>query len=154
MRSFAPSPTHGIGVDSPRVLRWSAAARDQGLQLHFLQASSERDFDTVFATLPGLRAAGLVVASLLSQSHDDLPDLPPAQPIYYCADLPPNDIQLRHFGPRYIRFRRDLVGRLSDGWQRRQAIQRQDIRRFAEKGNKLAPPHVPPENTPSAMPKA
>jgi hypothetical protein len=97
-------------------------------------------------------AAGALPA-LLSQSHDDPPDLPPAQPIY-CADLPLNDIQLRHFGPRYIRFRRDLVGRLSDGWQRRQAIQCQDIRRAAEKGNKLAPLHVPPENTPSAMPKA
>jgi hypothetical protein len=35
-----------------------------------------------------------------------------------------------------------------------QAIQRQDIRRAAEKGNKLEPLHVPPENTPSAMPKA
>ena len=31
---------------------------------------------------------------------------------------------------------------------------RQDIRRAAEKGNKLEPLHVPPENTPSAMPKA
>ena len=38
-------------------------ARDRGLQLHILQARSERDFDTVFATLPQLRAAGLVVAS-------------------------------------------------------------------------------------------
>jgi ABC-type uncharacterized transport system substrate-binding protein len=38
-------------------------ARDLGLQLHILQASSERDFDTVFAALPQLRAAGLVVAS-------------------------------------------------------------------------------------------
>ena len=38
-------------------------ARDLGLQLHILQASSERDFDTVFATWPQLRAAGLVFAS-------------------------------------------------------------------------------------------
>jgi putative tryptophan/tyrosine transport system substrate-binding protein len=38
-------------------------ARDLGLQLHTLQASSERDFDNVFAALPQLRAAGLVFAS-------------------------------------------------------------------------------------------
>jgi putative tryptophan/tyrosine transport system substrate-binding protein len=38
-------------------------ARDRGLQLHILHASSERDFDSAFATLPQLRAAGLVIAS-------------------------------------------------------------------------------------------
>ena len=38
-------------------------ARDLGLQLRILQAGSERDFDTVFATWPQLRAAGLVFAS-------------------------------------------------------------------------------------------
>src|SRR5262245_50022889 len=38
-------------------------ARDRGLQLHFLQASNERDFDTVFEILPELGAAGLVFAS-------------------------------------------------------------------------------------------
>ena len=38
-------------------------ARDLGLQLHILQAGSERDFDSVFATWPQLRAAGLVFAS-------------------------------------------------------------------------------------------
>jgi putative tryptophan/tyrosine transport system substrate-binding protein len=40
-----------------------AAARAFGLQLHVLQASTERDFDAVFATLLQLRAGGLVVAS-------------------------------------------------------------------------------------------
>jgi putative ABC transport system substrate-binding protein len=40
-----------------------AAANTLGLQLHVLHASTERDFDTVFATLLRLRAGGLVVAS-------------------------------------------------------------------------------------------
>jgi putative ABC transport system substrate-binding protein len=38
-----------------------AAARALGLQLHVLHASTERDFDTVFATLVQLRAGGLVI---------------------------------------------------------------------------------------------
>jgi ABC-type uncharacterized transport system substrate-binding protein len=37
------------------------AARTLGLQLHVLHASTERDFDTVFATLVQLRAGGLVI---------------------------------------------------------------------------------------------
>jgi len=40
-----------------------ALARARGLQLEVLQASSERDFDGVFATLSQLRTAGLVFAS-------------------------------------------------------------------------------------------
>jgi ABC-type uncharacterized transport system substrate-binding protein len=40
-----------------------AAARTLGLQLHVLHASTERDFDTVFATLVQLRARGLVIGS-------------------------------------------------------------------------------------------
>jgi ABC-type uncharacterized transport system substrate-binding protein len=38
-----------------------AAAQDLGLQIHVLQASTERDFETVFATLLQVRAGGLVV---------------------------------------------------------------------------------------------
>src|ERR1022692_2519007 len=38
-----------------------AAARSLGLQLHVLQASTERDFDKVFATLVQLRAGGLAI---------------------------------------------------------------------------------------------
>jgi putative ABC transport system substrate-binding protein len=39
------------------------AARALGLKLHVLQASTERDFDTVFATLLQLGAGGLVVGN-------------------------------------------------------------------------------------------
>jgi ABC-type uncharacterized transport system substrate-binding protein len=39
------------------------AARTLGLQLHALHASTERDFDTVFATLLQLRASALMIAS-------------------------------------------------------------------------------------------
>jgi len=38
-----------------------AAARILGVQLHVLQASTERDFDSVFATLAQLRARALVI---------------------------------------------------------------------------------------------
>jgi putative tryptophan/tyrosine transport system substrate-binding protein len=40
-----------------------AAARTLGLKLHVLHASSERDFDTVFASLVQLRAGGLVIGT-------------------------------------------------------------------------------------------
>jgi putative tryptophan/tyrosine transport system substrate-binding protein len=39
------------------------AARTLGLQLHLLQASSEREIDTAFATLDQLRAGGLVIGA-------------------------------------------------------------------------------------------
>jgi putative tryptophan/tyrosine transport system substrate-binding protein len=40
-----------------------SAARTLGLQLHVLHASTESDFDAVFATLDQLRAGGLVIGS-------------------------------------------------------------------------------------------
>jgi putative ABC transport system substrate-binding protein len=40
-----------------------AAARTLGLQLYVLHASTERDFDAVFASLPRLRAGALVIGS-------------------------------------------------------------------------------------------
>src|SRR5262249_47710282 len=40
-----------------------AAARTLGFKLHVLHASTERDFDTVFATLAQLRAGGLVIGA-------------------------------------------------------------------------------------------
>ena len=39
-----------------------STARTLGLQLHILHASTERDFDAVFATLAQLRVAALVIA--------------------------------------------------------------------------------------------
>ena len=40
-----------------------AAARSRGLQLHVLRASTEQEFDTVFASVSQLRAGGLVIGS-------------------------------------------------------------------------------------------
>ena len=40
-----------------------AAARTLGLQLHILHASTDRDFDTAFATLVQLRAGALVIGT-------------------------------------------------------------------------------------------
>jgi putative tryptophan/tyrosine transport system substrate-binding protein len=40
-----------------------AAARKLGLQVHLLEASTDRDFDTAFARLVQLRSGGLVISS-------------------------------------------------------------------------------------------
>jgi putative tryptophan/tyrosine transport system substrate-binding protein len=51
-------------VQSPPQLRdLQAAARTFGLQLRVLHASTERDFDTVFATLAQLRPGALVIST-------------------------------------------------------------------------------------------
>jgi putative ABC transport system substrate-binding protein len=51
-----------------------AASRALGLQLHVLHASTERDFDTIFATLAELRADALVIGPdvLFTNSSDKL----------------------------------------------------------------------------------
>jgi len=56
------NPTNSTlaGVTTSEV---QAAARTLGLQLHVLHASSERDFDAVFAKLVQLRAGGLVIGA-------------------------------------------------------------------------------------------
>jgi putative ABC transport system substrate-binding protein len=57
------------------VLRASqAAAQALGVKLHVLNASSERDFDDVFAKVIQLRAGGLVVASdaIFTSRHEQL----------------------------------------------------------------------------------
>jgi putative ABC transport system substrate-binding protein len=53
------NPTNPNGEVQSRDLQ--AAARTLGVQLHVLHASAERDFDTVFGTLAGLRASALVI---------------------------------------------------------------------------------------------
>jgi putative ABC transport system substrate-binding protein len=45
----------------PQARVVGAAARSLGLELHVLNASSEHDFDAVFAKLASIRAAGLVI---------------------------------------------------------------------------------------------
>jgi putative ABC transport system substrate-binding protein len=52
-----------------------AAASTLGLQLHILQASTEHDFDAVFATVVKLRAGGLVIGGgevFLQNRHEQL----------------------------------------------------------------------------------
>ena len=55
------NPTNSLTETVLRDLQ--AAARTLGLQLHVLHASTERDFDAVFATLVQLRAAALVIGT-------------------------------------------------------------------------------------------
>jgi putative ABC transport system substrate-binding protein len=55
------NPTSAAAEAQARELQ--AAAVSLGLRLHVVQASAERDFDKVFATLRQLRAGGLVIAS-------------------------------------------------------------------------------------------
>ena len=54
------NPTNALTEANTRTLQ--AAAHALGLQLHVLNASTERDFDAVFAKLIQLRAGGLVIA--------------------------------------------------------------------------------------------
>jgi putative ABC transport system substrate-binding protein len=51
----------GLELAEPFVRAVQAAARTLGLQVHVLNASTERDFDSVFATLVQLKAAALIV---------------------------------------------------------------------------------------------
>ena len=57
-----------VNPDSPALAEINtktvgAAAQSFGLKLHILNASTERDFDTVFAHIVELRAGGLVIGS-------------------------------------------------------------------------------------------
>ena len=53
-------------VAEPFVHELQAAARSLGLRLHVLNASSERDFDSVFARLGQLKAAALIISPIIS----------------------------------------------------------------------------------------
>ena len=59
--AFLANPTHPH--TEPLLKDLQAAARILGVQLHVLHASTERDFDTVFATLAQLRAGALVIGN-------------------------------------------------------------------------------------------
>jgi putative ABC transport system substrate-binding protein len=54
-----PADPANAEIQSRDVL---AAAHTLGLKLHVVNASTERDFDSVFAQLPDLRAGGLVIS--------------------------------------------------------------------------------------------
>jgi putative ABC transport system substrate-binding protein len=55
------NPTNPVTANQSRDLQ--AAARILGLQLPILHASTERDFETVFATMAQLRAGALVIGT-------------------------------------------------------------------------------------------
>ena len=70
LRELVPTATligvlvNPTGPNLKTVLRdLHAAARTLGLPIHVLHASTERDFDTVFATLVRLRAGALVIGT-------------------------------------------------------------------------------------------
>jgi len=70
LRELVPKATIAgllVNPTSPEITKavstdLQSTARTLGLQLHILQASTERDFDTVFATLAQLRVGALVIA--------------------------------------------------------------------------------------------
>ena len=53
-------------VAEPFVRELQAAARSLGLRLHVLNASSERDFDSVFVRVGQLKAAALIISPIIS----------------------------------------------------------------------------------------
>src|SRR5262249_27077944 len=50
----------------PLVREVQAAAHSLGLRLHVLNASTERDFDSVFARVVQLKAAALIISPIIS----------------------------------------------------------------------------------------
>src|SRR5258708_33032588 len=59
--AFLVNPTAPIAESLTRDMQ--EGARTLGLQLHILHASTEHDFDTVFATLSGVKAGALVISA-------------------------------------------------------------------------------------------
>src|SRR5262249_2207217 len=58
--AFLVNPTNSVDAETGDL---QAAARTLGLQLHVVNASTEQDFETVFAAVAQLRAGGLVIGS-------------------------------------------------------------------------------------------
>src|SRR6516165_8581826 len=56
----------GPAITEPFVRELQAAAHSLGLRLHVLNASSERDFDSVFARVVQLKAAALIISPIIS----------------------------------------------------------------------------------------
>ena len=56
----------GPALAEPFVRELQAAARSLGLRLHVLNASSERDFDSVFVRVGQLKAAALIISPIIS----------------------------------------------------------------------------------------
>jgi putative tryptophan/tyrosine transport system substrate-binding protein len=59
--AFLVNPTAPIAESLTRDMQ--EGARTLGLQLHILHASTERDFDTIFATLSAVTASALVISA-------------------------------------------------------------------------------------------
>jgi ABC-type uncharacterized transport system substrate-binding protein len=70
------NPTNPVLADS-QVPQALSVAKTLGLELHVLNANSERDFDAVFANVMRLRAGGLVIAadSLFTERSKQLGEL-------------------------------------------------------------------------------
>jgi putative ABC transport system substrate-binding protein len=72
LHELVPAKTFALLVDGANAATMSlydremqAAARTLGLQIHTLQANSDRDFDAVFARVRDLRAGALVIVAAL-----------------------------------------------------------------------------------------
>ncbi len=57
------NPINNLAVVETDARQAQAAARALGLQIHILEASTERDFDSVFSTMIQRRAGGLVISA-------------------------------------------------------------------------------------------
>jgi len=92
--AFLVNPTNPFIMETMSREMQSAAGK-LGLQLHILQASTEQDFERVFATLAGLRAGALVIA-------------PDSVFISNSAQL--GELTLRHAVPAITQFREFAAG--------------------------------------------
>jgi putative ABC transport system substrate-binding protein len=102
--AFLVNPTAPIAESLTRDMQ--KGARALGLQLHVLHASTEHDFDTVFATLAGVNAGALVISTdpfFNSQSE------PPANGMTMASTCSPMALSSAAFS-RCTRHRRVRLG--------------------------------------------